>query len=712
MTMNAHRDRFYLPQTVSPQSSLSGSLASLSSGGSSPVLVEGPTKIPSSNMHLEDTKESPTVHDSFVSNSLELYAPRQTSPAALAAPDHPFPRSQDQERSLSPVSDTQGRSAPASVSSVHIPCFPQPPSRGRSRERSRTASMASLSVVSRPPSELHRSYSRSRSYSPVRQIVRERTRSRSTSRAPYTTPSPMRHPRRSRSRSFSRSPSLNYECHRVGPAPRPFPSVHYIPAPSLPPQFYARSPCRSRSPPFAIEKHSKYRFIDANVSVVVEDRMRFDVHKHFLERDSFFLQGMLSARPNGPNGSYRLTGITIQEFESLLDFFYDGMYRISPTDAPIQSWVDLLAASTKLHFAKARDHAIAAIDDCQSFGGDYRISPARMIYLATTYEVRRWLEPAYAALIERDDLMSDEEAEMVGAKRVLMIAKAREAKLQQRLRRHTDYAGWAVPLNRQRDPSVLPAFYDPHTAPSSFPTFSAPIGSVPAPRPLTPSSYVSGVTGTTVSPMPRARPGPQWVASSSHIVPTHLSPLNRREPSLVESPYPFQTPSSPPTSLTPSSRASPLPHGMQRPISIDYPDMTHHYPPPPPVDQPMVPPPPGSTTAPSTPSSEYIGSMGTPTSTVSALPHTPVTSTTFASGPLPFTDTRPDPPPSTGPFSVTLPPLPPSVSPESPTVSYQSFNSVWGFPPLRPEGGGHRGSYSSSAPKSVTETVVDTIFDL
>ncbi|KAL0071242.1 hypothetical protein AAF712_001808 [Marasmius tenuissimus] len=622
--MNVHRDRPYSPQTVSPQSSLSGSLASLSSGGSSPVLVEGPTKIPSLNMHLEDAKESPTVHDSFVSNSLELYAPRQTSPAALVAPDHPFPRSQDQEPSRVLIYRASLNHHPEGV-------------QGKDQERLR--------------------WRRYLLYPDLRPS--------------YTGPIRGRDP------------------------------IHLC----------DKFPCRSRSPPFAIEKHSKYRFIDANVSVVVEDRMRFDVHKHFLERDSFFLQGMFSARPNGPNGSYRLTGITIQEFESLLDFFYDGMYRISPTDTPIQSWVDLLAASTKLHFAKARDHAIAAIDDCQSFGGDYRISPARMIYLATTYEVRRWLEPAYAALIERDDLMSDEEAEMVGAKRVLMIAKAREAKLQQRLRRHTDYAGWAVPLNWQRDSSVLAAFHDPHTAPSSFPAFSAPIGSVPAPRPLTPSSYVSGVTGTTVSPMPRARPGPQWVASSSHIVPTHLSPLNRRVPSSMVSPYPFQTPSSPPTSLTPSSRASPLPHGMQRPISMDYPDMTRHYPPPP-ADQPMVPPPPGSTTSPSTPSSEPVGSMGTPTSTVSALPHTPVTSTTFASGPSTFTDTRPDPPPSTGPFLATLPPLPPSVSPEIPTVSYQSFNSVWGFPPLRPEGGGHRGSYSSSAPKSVTETVVDTIFDL
>ncbi|KAK1228093.1 hypothetical protein PQX77_008864 [Marasmius sp. AFHP31] len=381
------------------------------------------------------------------------------------------------------------------------------------------------------------------------------------------------------------------------------------------------------------------------------------------------------------------------------------MYRISPTDTPIQSWVNLLAASTKLHFAKARDHAIAAIDDCQSFGGDYRISPARMIHLATTYEVRRWLEPAYAALIEREDLMSDEEAEMVGAKRVLMIAKAREAKLQQRLRRHTDYADWA-PLNWQRNSSVPPEFRDPHTVPSSFPRFSAPIRSVPIPRPLTPSSYISGYTGTTMSPMPHTRPDPQWVASSAHTVHTQPSVLNRRVPSSVESPYPFQTPSSPPSSLTPSSRASPLPHGIERPISRDHPGMTH-YAPSPPVDQSMVPPSPGTTTASSTPSSEPLGSMATPTSTVSALPHTSVTSTTFAPGLSPFTDTRPDPPPFAGPFSATLPPF---ILPPSPTVSH--LRSVWGLPPSRPEVGGHRGSYSSSGPKSVTETVVDTIFDL
>ncbi|KAL0563461.1 hypothetical protein V5O48_018606 [Marasmius crinis-equi] len=181
------------------------------------------------------------------------------------------------------------------------------------------------------------------------------------------------------------------------------------------------------------ERHPKYRFEDANVSFIVEDRIRFDVHRHFLQRDSEFFKRMLSGRPNAPDGTYYVPGVKIHQFESLLDFFYDGMYFISPTKIPIEYWINLLCVSTTFGFFRAREHAIAAIDLCQSSQSSNMINPARIIEIANLCGVEKWLKSAYAVLIEREEMVSEEEAEMVGMKGLLVIMRAREARLRERI---------------------------------------------------------------------------------------------------------------------------------------------------------------------------------------------------------------------------------------------------------------------------------------
>ncbi|KAL0058141.1 hypothetical protein AAF712_015207 [Marasmius tenuissimus] len=63
------------------------------------------------------------------------------------------------------------------------------------------------------------------------------------------------------------------------------------------------------------------------------------------------------------------------------------------------------------------------------------LAPARMIQLANTYGVEKWLEPAYEALAERDEMIDANEAEMIGMKGVLVIMKARETRLRNEIRR-------------------------------------------------------------------------------------------------------------------------------------------------------------------------------------------------------------------------------------------------------------------------------------
>ncbi|KAK1230052.1 hypothetical protein PQX77_006868 [Marasmius sp. AFHP31] len=184
------------------------------------------------------------------------------------------------------------------------------------------------------------------------------------------------------------------------------------------------------------EKHPKYSFEDANVAFIVEDRLKFDIHRHFLQRDSKHFSALLAAQSSHPDGTYRIPGLKIHEFESLLDFFYEGMYQPSPVNTPIESWVNLLSISTTMEFPRAREYAILAIDVHQyHFHSIEPLSPARMIQIANTYGVEKWLEPAYEALAERDEVIDENEAEMIGMKGVLAIMKARETRLRDEIRR-------------------------------------------------------------------------------------------------------------------------------------------------------------------------------------------------------------------------------------------------------------------------------------
>ncbi|KAL0567915.1 hypothetical protein V5O48_014079 [Marasmius crinis-equi] len=105
------------------------------------------------------------------------------------------------------------------------------------------------------------------------------------------------------------------------------------------------------------------------------------------------------------------------------------MYFISPASTPIKYWINLLSVSTTFKFPRGREHAIAAIDLCQVTSNT--IEPARIIEIANLYGVEKCLEPAYAAFAEQKEIVSKEEAEMIGMKGLLVIMRAQEARLRE-----------------------------------------------------------------------------------------------------------------------------------------------------------------------------------------------------------------------------------------------------------------------------------------
>ncbi|KAJ6588111.1 hypothetical protein B0H19DRAFT_1012909 [Mycena capillaripes] len=194
-------------------------------------------------------------------------------------------------------------------------------------------------------------------------------------------------------------------------------------------------------------------YFDDQISFFKVEGQIFKVHRHFLARDSIYFQELFA----GPFGDYGaleseaipLEGVGIVEFECLLDFFYNGMYR-QPSFS-LSQWITLLSISTRLGFDLLRAHAIQAIEDSPT-----TLDPIDKLVLAMKYKIPVWLAPAYAALCQRPNCLEEWEAEKIGLKKTVQIARAREAfrEANYRSRAVSPMYGWAP---RPATPSLLPS---------------------------------------------------------------------------------------------------------------------------------------------------------------------------------------------------------------------------------------------------------------
>ncbi|KAJ6552237.1 hypothetical protein DFH09DRAFT_597753 [Mycena vulgaris] len=165
-------------------------------------------------------------------------------------------------------------------------------------------------------------------------------------------------------------------------------------------------------------------YFDDEVSFFKVENQKFKVHRHFLARDSIYFQELF-AGPFGDFGQREteaipLEGVGSAEFECLLDFFYNGMYR-QPKDS-LSQWITLLSIATRLRFDRLRAHAIESIEESKT-----SLDPVDKLVLAIKFEIPQWLAPAYTALCQRPNCLEEWEAEKIGLKKTVQIARAREA---------------------------------------------------------------------------------------------------------------------------------------------------------------------------------------------------------------------------------------------------------------------------------------------
>ncbi|KAI0922750.1 hypothetical protein AcV5_009643 [Taiwanofungus camphoratus] len=173
-------------------------------------------------------------------------------------------------------------------------------------------------------------------------------------------------------------------------------------------------------------RHTVYYFQDELITFQVEHHF-FKIHRYFLARESEFFQTMfqLPRRDEDMEGqtddtAILLPDVTCQEFESLLDFLYNGMHDDYKPD--LSQWVNILSISTRFICDKVRERAILEIDRHRP-----RIDPVEKIVLANKHSIPKWLTPSYEAICQRAHPLEIAEAEKLGLVTTVLLARAREA---------------------------------------------------------------------------------------------------------------------------------------------------------------------------------------------------------------------------------------------------------------------------------------------
>ena len=86
---------------------------------------------------------------------------------------------------------------------------------------------------------------------------------------------------------------------------------------------------------------------------------------------------------------------------------------------PVNDWIALLSISTRYVFDKIRDMAIQELTKRP-------LDPVKRITLAEQFNVPQWLSTALVELTKRPEPVSDADAEVLGMRTVVRIARARE----------------------------------------------------------------------------------------------------------------------------------------------------------------------------------------------------------------------------------------------------------------------------------------------
>jgi hypothetical protein len=170
-----------------------------------------------------------------------------------------------------------------------------------------------------------------------------------------------------------------------------------------------------------------------------------------------------------------LPGVTRFEFKTLLDFFYDCMH--DDFELSLNEWTAILSISSRYDMDRIRQRAIRQIISHRP-----RIDPVEKIVLAEKHDIAGWLPSAYASLCQRVNPLEEWEAEKLGLRITVRLARAREAV------RELALQGFGIPIEEPGD-TEEEGIYSPYAYTVSrvvSEIFSPPSSEIPPAPPMLP----------------------------------------------------------------------------------------------------------------------------------------------------------------------------------------------------------------------------------
>lgn len=172
--------------------------------------------------------------------------------------------------------------------------------------------------------------------------------------------------------------------------------------------------------------HEEFYFDDGNLTLLVEDTL-FRVFRSSLTRHSpiwrelFELPHPVGEPMEGSGDEHPLVlyGISKIDFERLLWIIYPADFGVCRAHTQ-DEWTSILDLSTRWECADIRALAVRELQKLP-------VSPVDTVILSRRFDISgRWTLAAYAALCQRPDALSLEEASCLGLETMVRIAQLRE----------------------------------------------------------------------------------------------------------------------------------------------------------------------------------------------------------------------------------------------------------------------------------------------
>ncbi|KAL5641253.1 hypothetical protein ACGC1H_001663 [Rhizoctonia solani] len=149
---------------------------------------------------------------------------------------------------------------------------------------------------------------------------------------------------------------------------------------------------------------------------LIHNGTRFETHGYLIKR---FKKWRDLSHKLGPDSSMTVTGTASPE-----DFLrmFRVLYAITlegPFEFDISTLVSSLHIATEYEYPALRNHAIRHLERAE-------LTAIKRIEIACNFHLLSWEKPAYVDLCNRDEVITEEEANILGIAAFVRVAKTRE----------------------------------------------------------------------------------------------------------------------------------------------------------------------------------------------------------------------------------------------------------------------------------------------